>query len=58
MTKERDLGELIEEMQEIRRDARRLTRSGHPGVRAEAMRALQQAEDHLRWLRYEQRKGV
>lgn len=51
MTKQQeDLGALIEEVREVRREARALTRSGHPGVRAEALRALQRAEDYLRWL--------
>jgi hypothetical protein len=42
---------MIEELKEIRLEARRLTKSGHPGVRAEALRHLANAEDDLRWLK-------
>jgi hypothetical protein len=43
--------QMIEELKEMRLEARQLTKSGHPGVRAEALRHLANAEDDLRWLR-------
>jgi hypothetical protein len=43
--------QMIEELKKIRQEARDLTRSGHPGVRAEALRHLSNAEDDLRWLK-------
>ena len=45
------LKRLERELKQVQRDARELTRSGHPGVRAEALSALQKAEDDLRWIR-------
>ena len=45
-----ELEELLTEMRSIRNDARRLTRSGHPGVAEQALKKMAQAEDNIRWL--------
>lgn len=45
------LERMLEELKVIRIDARKLTKSGHPGVRAEALRHLANAEDDIRWLK-------
>ena len=44
---------LLTQMKSIRIEARRLTRSGHPGVQAQGLKALAQAEDNIRWLKEE-----
>jgi hypothetical protein len=46
-----ELERMLEELMDIRIRARRLTKSGHPGVRAEALRFLANAEDDIRWLK-------
>jgi hypothetical protein len=48
---QKELERMLEELKTIRIDARRLTKSGHPGVRAEALRHLANAEDDIRWLK-------
>ena len=45
-----ELEELLTEMRSIRNDARRLTRSGHPGVAVQALKKMAQAEDNIRWI--------
>lgn len=49
----KELEKLLAEMKAIRLEARRLTRSGHPGVRAEGLAALAKAEDNIRWIHHE-----
>lgn len=41
----------VEEMQTLRLEAKELARSGHPGVRAEGKRAVQECNENLAWLR-------
>lgn len=53
--KRKELERMIEELEDIKREARKLTRSGHPGVRAEALRHLENARQDLVWLRSELR---
>ena len=45
-----ELEELLTEMRSLRNEARRLTRSGHPGVQAQALKHMSQAEDNIRWI--------
>lgn len=46
-----ELEDMATRLKALRLEARRLTKSGHPGVRAEAKRAGAYINDQLAWIR-------
>lgn len=50
------LEESLAKLYDLRLEARELKRSGHPGARAEGIKAEAQATDHIRWVREQMSK--
>lgn len=52
----KQLEESLAKLYDLRLEARELKRSGHPGARAEGIKAEAEATDHIRWVRQQMSK--